>query len=118
MSNSTNTSDTEIVEVSIGNGSKMRVEARRLGRSGPEDVAWGATELNFKDVIDTIKRLSTLVLEGIKEAKPTKAAVEFEVEVGVEAGQLTALLVKGTAKGNLKISMEWIASERRNNATP
>jgi hypothetical protein len=32
---------------------------------------------------------------------------EFGVEFGYESGQLTALIVKGTGKANLKITMEW-----------
>jgi Trypsin-co-occurring domain 1 len=33
--------------------------------------------------------------------------VKIGFEVAVESGQLTALIVKGSGKANLEISMEW-----------
>jgi hypothetical protein len=39
--------------------------------------------------------------------QPKKATVEFGVEVTVKSGKLTALIVEGEGKGNLKITLEW-----------
>ena len=38
---------------------------------------------------------------------PTRASVEFGVEVAVDAGKLTALLVNGNTTGSLKVTLEW-----------
>jgi len=43
--------------------------------------------------------------------------VEFGLEVALESGQLTAVLVKGSAKANLKITLEW-ASNSSNHTQP
>ena len=45
--------------------------------------------------------------ETLDKVKPDKAAVKFGVEMAVEAGALTAMIVKGTGKGNLEITLEW-----------
>ena len=39
--------------------------------------------------------------------KPDKFSVTFGLEIAVESGELTALIVKGTGKANLEITMEW-----------
>jgi len=47
------------------------------------------------------------VSAGLRKVRPNKVAVEFGCEIGVESGKLTAILVKGTAKANVKVTMEW-----------
>jgi Trypsin-co-occurring domain 1 len=39
--------------------------------------------------------------------QPDKISVKVGIEVAVESGQLTALIVKGSGKANLEITMEW-----------
>jgi hypothetical protein len=39
--------------------------------------------------------------------KPKKATVKFGMELAIESGQLTAVIVKGSGKGNLEITLEW-----------
>jgi len=47
------------------------------------------------------------IAEPINRAKPSKATVKFGMELAVESGKLTAMLVKGSGKANLEISLEW-----------
>jgi hypothetical protein len=42
----------------------------------------------------------------LEKVKPKKASVEFGLEVAVESGKLTTLLVKGASTANLKITLE------------
>jgi hypothetical protein len=54
-------------------------------------------------------------LEGIRQfrgwclqkVKPSKATVEFGVEISAESGNLTTLIVKGGGKVHLNITLEW-----------
>jgi hypothetical protein len=43
----------------------------------------------------------------LKRVGPSKASIEFSIEVGLESGKLTALLVKGSGKANFKIALSW-----------
>ena len=45
--------------------------------------------------------------EALARVKPDHATVEFGVDASVEAGGLTALIVKGTGSATLKITLEW-----------
>jgi hypothetical protein len=90
------------VPVRVGD-TTIRVEATALDLE--QDVAFG--DLNFKEITDAIESVATAVNGAITKLKPKKASVEFGFEIGVESGNLTALLVKGTGKSNLKITLHW-----------
>jgi hypothetical protein len=62
---------------------------------------------SFDGVVDSIRAITNQLTVALQEVKPDKASLEFGVDIGVEAGQLTALLVKGSGSATLKITLEW-----------
>ncbi len=54
-----------------------------------------------------IEAVTESIAATISKVQPKKATVEFGVEVRVKSGKLTALIVEGEGKGNLKITLEW-----------
>jgi hypothetical protein len=94
---------TEIIKAELLNGGTLHIQATILG--GEEEVAF--TLPAFKEVTDTIEAVGQSIVTALQKVKPRKASVEFGVEVALESGQLTALLVKGTGTSNLKITLEW-----------
>lgn len=102
----------KVVPVELENGNVVRVEATVLNASGDtsdqeieSDVAANIRPL--KEVTDTVKEIAATVKASIDQVKPTKASVEFGLEFGYESGKLTAMIVKGTGKANLKITLHW-----------
>ena len=93
---------TQTIPVQLEDGTTILVEVTQTGR---EDVANEASK--FKAVTDALGGIVQAIAEPINRAKPSKATVKFGMELAVEAGQLTAVLVKGTGKANLEISLEW-----------
>jgi Trypsin-co-occurring domain 1 len=96
---------TQIASMTFADGTTVRVEASQIG--GSEDVVDLAKAILFQQVVAVIEHVAEEVMATLKKVKPDKASVEFGVEVAVETGGLTALLVKGSGKGNLKITLEW-----------
>ena len=94
---------TEVITVEFANNVIVHVESTVLG--GEENVAFKVA--SFKDVTDTIEAIAISVVQSLQRIKPHKAAIEFGLEIAVESGQLTALLVKGSGKANLKVTLEW-----------
>ena len=94
---------TEIIKTELANGTIMLIQATVLG--GEEEVAF--TLPTFKEVTNAIEGIAVGVASSLQKVKPQKASVEFGLEVALEAGQLTALLVKGSGTSNLKITLEW-----------
>jgi hypothetical protein len=92
-----------VVPTMIGD-TPVLVEVR--GEGDPEtDV--GIRGRSFDGVVDSIKAITGELTKALDEIQPNKASLEFGVDVGVEAGQLTALLVKGSGSATLKITLEW-----------
>jgi hypothetical protein len=96
-------SRTAVLPVILEDGTVVQIEATALG--GEEDVGFHA--LSFQGVTDAIESIAATVAGMLKNIKPHKGSVEFGIEVAVESGQLTALLVKGAGTANLKITLEW-----------
>lgn len=103
----------ENIPVQLENGALIRVEATVIGSNiqvgEVEEIESdvGASIQSLKEVTDAIEGIAGSVVESLKKFKPSKSSIEFGVEFGYESGQLTALIVKGTGKANLKITMEW-----------
>lgn len=93
----------EIVPVRLASGKTVQVEATVLGAE--EDVAF--TVPAIEGLGDAIEGIADSIMKSLSRIKPKKATVEFGVEVAVEAGQLTALLVKGTGNASIKVILEW-----------
>jgi hypothetical protein len=94
---------TEIIKAELANGAILHIQATVLG--GEEEVAF--TLPSFKEVADAIEGIAGSMATSLQKVKPQKASVEFGLEIALEAGQLTALLVKGSGTSNLKITLEW-----------
>jgi hypothetical protein len=62
---------------------------------------------SFSGVVDAIKAITGELTGMLDQLAPNKASIELGVDVGVESGQLTALLVKGSGNATLKITLEW-----------
>jgi len=94
---------TSILKAKLNDGSIVHIETSQI--HGEEKV--GAKPFDFEQVASSIESIVNAVKGSLDKAKANKASVEFGVEIGVESGQLTALIVKGSGKANLKITLEW-----------
>lgn len=94
---------TEIIKAELADGSTLHIQATVLG--GEEEVNF--TLPSFTEVTNAIEGIAAALVTTLQKVKPRKASVEFGLEVALEAGHLTALLVRGTGTSNLKITLEW-----------
>ncbi len=94
---------TNIIETTLANGATISIDATSLG--GKSDVTRSVP--SFAGVTQAIEGIATELKDSIDRVKPRKASLEFGLEVAVEAGQLTALLVKGSGTAHLTITLEW-----------
>ncbi|NJL40544.1 MAG: hypothetical protein HC899_30225 [Leptolyngbyaceae cyanobacterium SM1_4_3] len=97
-------SRSDTVPVQLPNGAVVKVEVASTGR---EDVGFDVKQ--FQPVADMIEGIVQMIAAPIQKVKPKKATVKFGMELAIESGQLTAVIVKGSGKGNLEITLEWEA---------
>jgi hypothetical protein len=93
---------TSIISVELADGTVIKVAATLIG-----DQQVATPSFPFKAATDAIKAVAKELAEVLQEVKPDKATVKFGLEIAVESGQLTTLVVKGASKGNLEITLEW-----------
>ena len=101
--------ETILVPTTLADGTSLMIEATRLDRDGFESTKFEAK--SFESVIAAISGIGLAVRAGLERVRPTKASVELGLEIGLESGQLTALLVKGSGKANIKITLQWESSD-------
>jgi len=95
-------SHSDTVPVQLPNGAIAKFEVTTTGR---EDVSFDTKQ--FQPVAEAIEGVVQMIAAPIQKVKPKKATVKFGMELAVEAGQLTAIIVKGSGKANLEITLEW-----------
>ncbi len=95
-------SRSESVPVQLPNGAIVKFEVTSTGR---EDVAFDSKQ--FQPVAEAIEGVVQMIATPLQKVKPKKATVKFGMELAIESGQLTAIIVKGSGKANLEITLEW-----------
>jgi hypothetical protein len=95
---------TETIPAKLADGTIVQVQVAASG--GRQDVAGGQIP-SLKDVGKAIEGIVEAVATPIHKAMPSKATVKFGIDAAIEAGQLTALLVKGNGNATLEITLEW-----------
>jgi Trypsin-co-occurring domain 1 len=93
---------TEKVPVELPNGSVIAIEVAETGR---EDVS--INTFSFSEIAASLEGITTAIKGTLERAKPQKASVKFGLEISIESGKLTTVLVKGSGKANLEITLEW-----------
>ena len=94
-----------LVKADLGDGRLVHVEVRTSG--DPETDVRTGDVLSIDGFIDSVDGIAQSVASTLRRVRPDRATVEFGLDVGVEAGGLTALLVKGTGAATLKLTLEW-----------
>lgn len=99
----------EIVRVELPGDAHFLIEASLgSGRPGEEqDVAVTDRLLSLEPVMRTIEQLAVGLSAALNRAAPQTAQVEFGLELAVEPGGLTALIVRGGGTATLKITLGW-----------
>jgi len=94
----------KIIPVRLDDETVIHIEAESLG--GEEYIAAGPLP-NFGEISATIEGIAQSVGATLRTIKPHKGTVEFGLQVAIESGRLTTLLVKGSGSASLKITLEW-----------
>jgi hypothetical protein len=93
----------QTVPIKIG---ETTVLARvRQTHAGEEEIAW--TDYGFDEVVSGIKAIVGQLETAFAAVKPTKAGVEFSVDLTVQAGKVVALLFESDGTAGLKVNLEW-----------
>lgn len=93
-----------IIPIEITKDKIIHVQATVIGNT-EQDIS--SRLPSFKGVVETIEEISSAIAKAIEKVKPHKASVEFGLEIGVESGKITSILMQGSTSANIKIKLEW-----------
>jgi len=96
-----NESRSQPVSAQLANGALIKIEVIQTGR---EDVAFDVRP--FQEVTNAIEGIVDAIAATLYKVSPTKG-----IDVAIDSGELTAMIVKGSSKANLEIGLEWERSK-------
>jgi hypothetical protein len=103
--------DSEVLVVDLGNEKTILVETRTDVDPDPEARVSIAGRVPFDGVAESIDAITSRIAGALERAKPDRATVAFGVDIGLESGQLTSLLVKGSGTATINVTLEWSPSK-------
>lgn len=101
----------EVVPIQMPDGSTLCVVAGRIeptlpgGRDEEREIAGRVPSI--EEVASAVSGFTQRIGQALKRASPTRFTVEFECEIGFEAGALVAVIGKGSARSAFRVTMEW-----------
>lgn len=93
--------------IDTSDGTVFYLETDEKNQDTEISRSFGFSDTKLLTALKPIFPVFISVKELMEKAGPEKINIEFGVSIGVEAGQLAAILMKGNTKANLKISLEW-----------
>lgn len=90
------------IPVTLDNGAVAKFE---VSQSGKQEVS--LRSFSFSEISEVLEGVSESIKASVEKVKPQKVSVTFGIEVGIESGKLTAIIVKGASTANLEITLEW-----------
>ncbi|GAA4461245.1 hypothetical protein GCM10023189_36600 [Nibrella saemangeumensis] len=62
---------------------------------------------SIETITSTINSFSKDLHKAFDDIKPNKVSIKFGIEVSAEPGDILSLIIKGSGKSNLEITLEW-----------
>jgi hypothetical protein len=108
--------DTEIVEMTLADGTPMLVRAKRIGGEegeeeedgGPVDV--GRPIFSFSQVTGAVKGVASELHQALQAVSPDVVSVELGFDMAIKASQVVALFADAGAHASIKVRLEWRGS--------
>lgn len=108
----TDDSQTGWQPVMLDGDGTSRVLLEVVQRGGRENVSV-LDSVPLEQITSVVTKLARGVLDAVVAAQPDKASVELGLEFGMESGSLVAIVARGTATANVKVTMEWQSGGNR-----
>lgn len=109
--------DTEIIEMTLANGTPMLVRAERIGAEEGEEEGEGddgeAADVglrqifSFSQVTDAVRGVATELHHALETVSPDVVSVELGFDMAIKASQVVALIADAGAHASIKVRLEW-----------
>lgn len=97
--------ESNTISLALPNGAKVSIKEASGPKIREQDVTFATR--SFSKISEIIEGIGDSLHQAKQTLKPNKMEVEFGLEIAVESGELTALLVKGGGTSHLTVKFEW-----------
>jgi hypothetical protein len=91
------------IPIKLSNGAI--IHAAILAPNGEQEASHRM--MDFSEITQALAGIAEDVNRALENAAPAKVTLELGVELAIEAGRLTAMLVSGSGKSTIKLTLEW-----------
>ena len=74
---------------------------------GEQDISDKKIDMEYEKFSQSVKKIASQTIEPLKKLKAKKVTLKMGLALGLESGGLTAMIVKGTGKANMEVTIEW-----------
>lgn len=100
--------DTEIVEVSLPDGTRLLVRAERIGEAGQGPADVGLRDfLSFSHVTASVRGIAAELHQALQAASPDVVVVDLGFDLAIKGSQVLALVADAGAHAAMSVRLEW-----------
>jgi hypothetical protein len=74
---------------------------------GEQDISDKKIDMEYEKFSQSVEKIASQTIEPLKKLKAKKVTLKMGLALGLESGGLTAMIVKGTGKANMEVTIEW-----------
>jgi len=74
---------------------------------GEQNISDRKMVMEYEKFSMSVEKIASQTIEPLKKLKAKKVTLKMGLALGLESGGLTAMLVKGTGKANMEVTIEW-----------
>ena len=74
---------------------------------GEQDISDTKMVMEYEKFSMSVEKIASQTIEPLKKLQAKKITLKMGLALGIESGGLTAMIVKGTGKANMEVTIEW-----------
>jgi len=74
---------------------------------GEKNISDNQIILEYEKFSLSVEKIASQTLAPLKKLEAKKVTLKMGLTLGIESGNLTAMIVKGTGNANMEVTIEW-----------
>ena len=96
---------TKPITVKLDDNTTIQFETAVQG--GEQNISDKKMVMEYEKFSLSVEKIASQTIEPLKRLKAKKVTLKMGLALGLESGGLTAMIVKGSGKANMEVTIEW-----------
>lgn len=93
--------------VSVKLDENTTVQFETSVQRGEQNISDKKMHMEYEKFSLSVEKIASQTIEPLKKLQAKKVTLKMGLALGLESGGLTAMIVKGTGKANMEVTIEW-----------